>query len=82
MLEVERGFSIRMRIARETAAHCSGQRDLDAMQLLCESATSLNVEGVAGTIRDVTKLRGEVQSVLPGTLPNDGKVIEDHRSYA
>jgi phenylacetate-CoA ligase len=29
----------------------------------------------------VTKLRGEVQMVLPGTLPNDGKVIEDARSY-
>lgn len=32
-------------------------------------------------IRDVTKLRGEVQMVAPGTLPNDGKVIEDARSY-
>lgn len=32
-------------------------------------------------IRDVTKLRGEVQMVEPGTLPNDGKVIEDARSY-
>jgi len=32
-------------------------------------------------IRDVTKLRGQVEIVLPGTLPNDGKVIEDARSY-
>ena len=31
--------------------------------------------------RDVTKLRGQVELVLPGTLPNDGKVIEDARSY-
>ena len=31
--------------------------------------------------RQVTKLRGEVQMVPPGTLPNDGKVIEDARSY-
>jgi len=29
----------------------------------------------------VTKLRGEVELVAPGTLPNDGKVIEDARSY-
>lgn len=36
---------------------------------------------VAEAIRDVTKLRGEVQVVAPGSLPNDGKVIEDARSY-
>jgi phenylacetate-CoA ligase len=29
----------------------------------------------------VTKLRGDVELVSPGTLPNDGKVIEDARSY-
>jgi phenylacetate-CoA ligase len=32
-------------------------------------------------VRDVTKLRAEVELVQPGTLPNDGKVIEDARSY-
>jgi phenylacetate-CoA ligase len=32
-------------------------------------------------VRDVTKLRGEVELVAPGSLPNDGKVIEDARSY-
>ena len=37
--------------------------------------------GVAESIRQVTKLRGEVEFVLPGTLPNDGKVIDDARSY-
>jgi len=31
--------------------------------------------------RDVTKLRGEVEVVGAGALPNDGKVIEDARSY-
>jgi phenylacetate-CoA ligase len=36
---------------------------------------------VAEAIRDVTKLRGTVQVVAPGALPNDGKVIEDARSY-
>lgn len=36
---------------------------------------------MAETVRDVTKLRSEVELVLPGTLPNDGKVIEDTRSY-
>jgi phenylacetate-CoA ligase len=32
-------------------------------------------------VRDVTKLRGDVHLVPPGSLPNDGKVIEDARSY-
>ena len=36
---------------------------------------------IGEAIRDVTKLRGAVELVLPGTLPNDGKVIEDARSY-
>ena len=36
---------------------------------------------IGEAIRDVTKLRGEVELLLPGNLPNDGKVIEDARSY-
>ena len=36
---------------------------------------------LSDAMREVTKLRGEVQMVAPGSLPNDGKVIEDARSY-
>jgi phenylacetate-CoA ligase len=36
---------------------------------------------IGEAIREVTKLRGDVVLVEPGTLPNDGKVIEDARSY-
>ena len=36
---------------------------------------------LAAALRDVTKLRGDVLMVPPGSLPNDGKVIEDARSY-
>jgi phenylacetate-CoA ligase len=36
---------------------------------------------IGEAIRDVTKLRGDVLLLQPGTLPNDGKVIEDARSY-
>jgi phenylacetate-CoA ligase len=36
---------------------------------------------VSEAVRDVTKLRGEVHLVAQGTLANDGKVIEDARSY-
>ncbi len=36
---------------------------------------------VATSVREVTKLRSDVLIVAPGSLPNDGKVIEDARSY-
>jgi phenylacetate-CoA ligase len=38
--------------------------------------------GIDATLRDVLKLRGEVECVAAGALPNDGKVIEDLRKYA
>ena len=38
-------------------------------------------ERIADAVRDVTKLRGQIELVAPGSLPNDGKVIEDARSY-
>ena len=34
---------------------------------------------VAATLHAVTKLRGEVELVAAGSLPNDGKVISDER---
>ena len=39
-------------------------------------------EAVAATLPAVTKLRGEVDFVAPGSLPNDGKVIADERTYS
>ena len=36
---------------------------------------------LAEALRDMTKLRGEVLLCAIGSLPNDGKVIEDARSY-
>ena len=38
-------------------------------------------DAIAASIRELTKLRGEVALVEPGSLPNDGKVIEDLRKY-
>jgi phenylacetate-CoA ligase len=55
----------------------------DRMTLLCEAndrPESLAAALVA-SMRDVTKLRGEVELVAEGALPNDGKVIEDRRTY-
>jgi phenylacetate-CoA ligase len=54
----------------------------DLMTLHCEAAGDDGLaRAVADSIRDVTKLRGEVVLVAPGSLPNDGKVIEDARKY-
>ena len=55
----------------------------DQITLQCESETtdaSLS-DSIAESIRSVCKLRGEVEIVAPGTLPNDGKVIDDIRQY-
>ena len=38
-------------------------------------------ERLGEAVRDVTKLRGAIELLAPGSLPNDGKVIEDARSY-
>ena len=60
----------------------SGEMANDQMKLLVESAVAQGLsERVAEVVRDVTKLRGDVEVVAPGSLPNDGKVIEDARSY-
>jgi phenylacetate-CoA ligase len=61
----------------------SGEMANDVMTLQAETAAApagLD-QRVGQAIRDVTKLRGEVQLLPPGSLPNDGKVIEDARSY-
>ena len=61
----------------------SGEGGNDEMLLVCEvkEEPSGLAEAIVATIRDVTKLRGAVKLVAPGSLPNDGKVIEDLRKY-
>ena len=63
----------------------SGEMANDTMTLKVETACS-GPDDLAGklgdAIREVTKLRGAVELVPVGSLPNDGKVIEDARSYA
>jgi phenylacetate-CoA ligase len=59
----------------------SGEMANDQMTLKVETtsnAASLT-QRMAEAIRDVTKLRGDVECVAPGSLPNDGKVIDDCR---
>jgi phenylacetate-CoA ligase len=63
-----------------------GEMANDRMTLHVEATASAGAEEafkarIAEVIRDVTKLRSDVQWAAPGTLANDGKVIEDARSY-
>ena len=61
----------------------SGAMAQDEMTFRVESASAS--EGLSAriseAIRDVTKLRATVEMAAPGSLPNDGKVIEDARNY-
>ena len=61
----------------------SGEMANDVMTLRVEAASrpqGLDAR-IGDAIREVTKLRGTVELLEPGSLPNDGKVIEDARSY-
>ena len=59
----------------------SGEMAKDQMDLHVEvdGAPEGLAARLAETMRDVTKLRGDVVLYAPGSLPNDGKVIEDAR---
>ena len=64
----------------------TGEMANDQMTFLAETAVAPSLAGdldqrISEAIRDVTKLRGLVRLVAAGSLPNDGKVIEDARSY-
>ncbi len=61
----------------------SGEMANDHMVLRIETANASAAlsQAVAESLRECTKLRGDIEAVAPGALPNDGKVIEDARSY-
>jgi len=62
----------------------TGEMANDQMALHVETAHLMDdglKSRVNEAVRDVTKLRGDVHLVAPGSLANDGKVIEDARSY-
>jgi phenylacetate-CoA ligase len=65
--------------ARLVVANVDGE---DRMTLRVEGAEAAGLAGaIEGSLKDLTKLRGAVEFVAPGSLPNDGKVIEDARAY-
>jgi len=60
------------------------QGEQDHMTLRAESASqdrSGLADRIGQALAEVTKLKGSVELVAPGTLPNDGKVIADERTY-
>jgi len=66
--------------ARLVVAGATGN---DSMTLRCEGKDQDEglKQALIASIRDVTKLRGDIEFVAAGSLPNDGKVIDDTRKY-
>jgi phenylacetate-CoA ligase len=64
---------VRLAVTRES--------EQDVMTLYAEYAggSAALTDAVAATLQSVTKLKGRVNLVQPGSLPNDGKVIADER---
>ena len=58
----------------------SGEQDTMTLRAEAQDDASLKAK-LAETLQAVTKLKGEVEIVAPGSLPNDGKVIADERTY-
>ena len=54
--------------------------ETDVMLVQVESAGG-DTDSYAKSVSETLKLRGKVEIVAPGSLPNDGKVIDDQRSY-
>ncbi len=56
-----------------------GERDVMTVQV--ETDGSVDPKAIEASITEVIKLRGTVEPLELGSLPNDGKVIEDRRDY-
>jgi phenylacetate-CoA ligase len=68
--------------ARLVISHDSDQNDVMTLQCELDGPPPEGLaQRVAETLREVCKLRGTIEIKLRGTLPNDGKVIEDLRKF-
>jgi phenylacetate-CoA ligase len=65
---------VRLSVTREA------EQDVMTLAAECAARPGGLEDAVAASLQSVTKLRGRVQLVAPGTLPNDGKIIADERS--
>jgi phenylacetate-CoA ligase len=66
--------------ARLVVSH-DGESDIMTLKAEAAAADPTLAAAVAQSLNAATKLKGRVELVAPGTLPNDGKVIEDVRRY-
>ena len=57
------------------------QQDQMTLHCECQSTDHEIKSAIVTTMRDLCKVRSEVEIVRPNTLPNDGKVIDDIREY-
>ncbi|MEM9318586.1 MAG: phenylacetate--CoA ligase family protein [Pseudomonadota bacterium] len=60
-------------------AERAGEQDVMHVQV---EASGADTDAVSASVLETLKLRGKVELVAPGSLPNDGKVIEDRRDYS
>jgi phenylacetate-coenzyme A ligase PaaK-like adenylate-forming protein len=64
---------VRLAVTRES------EQDVMTLHAECAGGSDDLAQTVGATLQSVTKLKGRVNLVKPGTLPNDGKVIADER---
>jgi phenylacetate-CoA ligase len=57
----------------------ASEQDQMTLHAECASPSSQLADDVSASLQALTKMRGEVKLVAPGSLPNDGKVIADER---
>jgi len=77
--EVARRFPALGRVRLVVAR--AGEQDTMTLRAEAAGADAGLAAKLAQTLQAVTKLKGEVELVAPGSLPNDGKVIADERTY-
>ncbi len=85
-----KGMFVRPEQVAELVAHhdditrarviASREGEMDVMTVQIETRAH-DANAYRPTVLNTLKLRGKIELVAPGTLPNDGKVIEDRRSY-
>ena len=63
--------------ARVIAAR-EGEMDVMTVRIEADGGSE---ESFGKSVAEVLKLKGKIEIVPPGSLPNDGKVIEDTRDY-
>ena len=59
----------------------AGEQDAMTLAVEAETPSAVLAAAVRETMQAVLKLRGEVEADIPGSLPNDGKVIDDTRKF-